>query len=801
MALSLEIRSPILKELFVNKFVQANFHPNSLANGLPKCDFCDFVLMLLKKKEVELVDKTKALKELKQMYVGKKFEFNQNIIHGQASGCLSYLMSCQESIDLLKTLNSETKEIFMSFLTNDVLPLTNLKLKDMNGNDLLKTAIQSKFPTDFIQSMLDIMENELDATSLHGLLNDKNFEGESCLSLALKNSLDSIVLILTSCSSVSLINIDSEGNSLLHYVHRFKTSAWKKFLYLKDVKNNLGFFPLHIFAQHKVICDDNLFKKVIPARHVINDKNVFGYTILSFLLQDKEWFTCQRVAMLMEAGAEMSKDVIQKQVKENGKPSLEKINLNGILSEGLLPRPEVSHSPFYMEALSRVLDDPSPTAQLNNLNLSNTIKNDKLQQQNVFGRSSTASCPSRPSSFPSIEEDFPTSGYSSSTFADPFGSQENVLEAHHSLLAAAPVYSKNILALDSHSAEMISCRSSSIWSSVTPVSVTPISRPTPVPVSQSRIALDILPKAKSFATVAATKSATANESNTISIPSTDKKSLGVIGGKSSSKMDSEVLKKLSQSPCFTGKVKMAQNTCFLEFRKVLFEGKTKYREIFRKVIRPSVDLATDINCLVSTSPTSKKKVNRLFSDCATKMRSLSGKAVIEMTRVFIAFKVDFNLKGEGDHTNKASLMNVVKICEACSWTPDEMVEIVRLMVIEGGADPYVTDNVANDALKLAVHLKLPTGIVEVLCEKALESNSRDLFTSVNIFRQNIITISASGIDSTREYLLRALKRQALKQDKDEEGDSPKVPSPIGPPSFTLIDSAKIKREKIKFFFD
>lgn len=752
----MEIKSEILKEAFAAKFASSLTQGSTGGPSTPSCDFCAFALSFLKRTDISVEDRDAALQELKDLYINKRFEFNRSITHeSPSSGCLSFLMQSQELLD------SRNKSTFLPFL-EDLLQVTNPLLEDPDGNDILKVAIIHKFSSDFIQSIISSMEDKLTTKELNLQLNIKNSGGDTALSLAVKNSMDAVVTILTSCTPVLMVNIDKERNCLIHFIHKFKTKVWRRYLFLKDVKNGFGFFPLQLLAQNKVDVDNETFKKLIPSREVVNDRNVFGETLLQVLLKDKEWFSCERIGFMLDAGADMKVSV-----KESSLPVLplqeavevtkmeEVVHSNDILSSP-------ANNPFFLDTLAKVLDDDDIFSRRDNqMNI--------MVNSIMIGTQSNAS--SRPSSFPSIEDESTSSGYITAADTEVVGDN-----FEHGLLVPSSHrsgrLSGNLLSMDVPSAEALESKTSCIWNSP-PNTVDP----------------DVLPKAKSFASVAATKTLDANPETTTT------KKVGAVGSKKSYNVSPQILQKLAASPVYTGKVNPSGSQSFSEFKRVMFET-GKYKEIFRKSIRLSVDSASDVNSLIPTFG-SKKKINRLYSDCATKMRALSGKAAIEMTRIFIAFKVDFNLKGNGENTNKASLMNVIKICEACNWTVDEQVEMIRLIVLEGNGDPHVTDNVGNDALKLAVHLELPIGIIEILCEKAMEDDSYDLFTSCNMFKQNIITISARCVKSTdsRDYLLKCMREQAKRREEQlavsrskqlENMSQKQAVNPIGPPKPHVI---------------
>lgn len=726
--MDLEIRSEVLKEAFAAKFKASLSEESNVPSVLctPSCDFCAFVLFFLRKRTISAHDLEVALQELKQLYTNKKFEFNQNLTHGftSSSGCLSYLMTCQELQDC------SNKDVYLSFL-EDLLPVTNPYLKDRNGNDILKVAIYNKFSSDFIQSIVSFMEDKMDSRELNVQLNERNINQESALSLAVKNSMDAVVTILTSCSSVSTVNIDGEGNCLLHFIHKFRTKIWRRFLLLKDAKNNCGYFPLQNAALNKVEMDDETFKKLIPSKQLVNDVNVFNETLLQALLKHKDWFSCERIAIMCEAGADLKKTLKDPHANLTlGSSALTKETSTEV-SSGNLPSP--ANNPFFLDTLCKVLDDTDDV-----FSRDNTAQKNSLVNSIIIGTQSNAS--SRPSSFPSVEDESTSSGYVTAPDTDfimePVEQSLLVPSSHRS-----GRLSGNILSLDIPSAGTFQNTTSSIWNS------------TPV-------VAEVLPKAKSFASVAATKTSSKQESNFVVM-----KKVGAVGSKKMYQFNREILEKLSSSPAYTGKVNPSCIQSFSEFKRILFDT-GRYKEIFKKYIRVSVDSACDVNSLIPTYG-SKKKINRLFSDCATKLRAQPGRAVIEMTRIFISFKVDFNLKGNGENTNKASLMNVIKICESCNWTPDEQVELIRLIVLEGNGDPLITDNVGNDALKLAVHLKLPTGIIQILCERALETNNSDLFYSYNNFKQNILSIAATLDKSspTRDYLVTSLSDAKRREDE------------------------------------
>ena len=297
------IQSKALKDLFAAKSLETMFGDTSVA-VIVSCDFCDFAFKLLSGNE-DLDEKEASLKELKLLYDKKKFNYDLENPHvlSESRGCLTHLMSSSQAKQVLSTLDSKTKEVYYSFLL-EVASTSDTSLDDKDGDDAMKVAIINKFPCEFIQALLDIMETRFGSEVMVDLLCKRNVKGDSDLSLAVKASLDTVVTLLMASGFLTGKDIDCEGNSLLHFAFKFKGNSWKKYIpSLKDSRNVRGCLPLEAFAENNVNLDITTFKKMIPSLEVMNERNSNGETLLLALFRFKEWFREDFLTALLEAGA------------------------------------------------------------------------------------------------------------------------------------------------------------------------------------------------------------------------------------------------------------------------------------------------------------------------------------------------------------------------------------------------------------------------------------------------------------------------------------------------------------------
>jgi len=204
---------------------------------------------------------------------------------------------------------------------------------------------------------------------------------------------------------------------------------------------------------------------------------------------------------------------------------------------------------------------------------------------------------------------------------------------------------------------------------------------------------------------------------------------------------------------------------FAAFKKHLFH-ESKFKQTFHKKLLGVVGEARDINDLIPATPASKKRVNVLYTTCIRCLIATKGEVVIEMTKIFIKYGFNFNLKGEGENSNKNSLMFVIKGWEKCCWTPEEIIETIRLIICEGKADPHMKDGNQNDALKLALRLKLPHDAIVLICEKAVETNPGNVFTSTNKFNKNAIEVAVDSPEKIRTFLF-DMRRKATQLAKEK----------------------------------
>jgi len=260
------------------------------------CNFCDIALEVLNHEHEDMASKKEALKELIKSFEYKNHHFNGR--HRSATGCLTYLL--MSTCLVIGTV--ETIDLFHQFMLQ-VMRKTNFNAKDGQGNDPLKTAILNRLPCEFIERMIDLIESSV-GQPREQVVSSKNFEGDSCLCLAIKSSQYALVSILMTI--VDGTDIDSDGNCLLHYSHRFKKNSWKKYIpRLKDCSNMFGVFPIQSLAENNVECDVESFIQMIPSNHLISKE-----ALMKALYPFRDWLTQELFNALLNSSPNTVTDAV-----------------------------------------------------------------------------------------------------------------------------------------------------------------------------------------------------------------------------------------------------------------------------------------------------------------------------------------------------------------------------------------------------------------------------------------------------------------------------------------------------------
>lgn len=134
---------------------------------------------------------------------------------------------------------------------------------------------------------------------------------------------------------------------------------------------------------------------------------------------------------------------------------------------------------------------------------------------------------------------------------------------------------------------------------------------------------------------------------------------------------------------------------------------------------------------------------------------------IELTRIFILFGVDFNVRGE-PFTNDAGNVMSDKTCihflmmisswNDCKWTPEDKEKIFGMILDSGRVNVHLKDSNGNDALKLAVLHRLPLQVVKLITGKAIETDPGDLFTSRNRHGNTVLEDAVTTTEDVNKLL-------------------------------------------------
>jgi len=172
----------------------------------------------------------------------------------------------------------------------------------------------------------------------------------------------------------------------------------------------------------------------------------------------------------------------------------------------------------------------------------------------------------------------------------------------------------------------------------------------------------------------------------------------------------------------TSQGKLKETAVYSSLKKQLFED-SKHRNIFLKKMICILEKASDINDLVP----GYESYFPIFCQCFGGFTSDSEiEAAIEFTNIFIRHNYDFNKKGSGSRYDMTSLHFLIHYFSLCPWerNPDSLVEILRLILEEGNADPVVKDAKNRDALEIALHLKVPNELITII-RKTLSKENQD----------------------------------------------------------------------------
>ena len=246
---------------------------NGIQQDFP-CKLCEQVLKVLKNKDDP--EKQESLEHLKGVKA-------QRDLHSSHSCLINLISFCPPS----------SRDLLQCHLVKE---LWNVNQLDEDGNDALKTAIIKRFPPEFVLWFLDA----IDTQDLDKVLSNRNKFGDTCLALAVNDSQDAMVAILMSTEYVDGMNIDSKGNCLLHFTHKFKHKiSWKKYIpLLKDSLNVDQVFPLQSLAENNMIIDVETFKRMVPSKEVVNTVSCTGNTLICSLFEFRDWFTYEFFAIL-----------------------------------------------------------------------------------------------------------------------------------------------------------------------------------------------------------------------------------------------------------------------------------------------------------------------------------------------------------------------------------------------------------------------------------------------------------------------------------------------------------------------
>jgi len=149
---------------------------------------------------------------------------------------------------------------------------------------------------------------------------------------------------------------------------------------------------------------------------------------------------------------------------------------------------------------------------------------------------------------------------------------------------------------------------------------------------------------------------------------------------------------------------------------------------------------------------------------------------IEMTRIFIEFGVDFNVRGLSWTNSRGNIMSSAKTCflytilvshwDKCVWTSEDKTQIFGMILDSGRADPHLKDSNGNDALKLAVLHKIPLNALKVIAKKAVETDPGDLFTSRSRHGKTVFDDAVEATLEVKKYL------EELKQNSNSNQEHP-----------------------------
>jgi hypothetical protein len=204
---------------------------------------------------------------------------------------------------------------------------------------------------------------------------------------------------------------------------------------------------------------------------------------------------------------------------------------------------------------------------------------------------------------------------------------------------------------------------------------------------------------------------------------------------------------------------------FSKFKNDLFFN-SRHKDIFNHKVKSIISEARYLNDLIPRRDYGYdyrfgRRVNALYTSCIRMMIHSRGEAVVEMTRLFAKYSYDFNLKGEGENTRKPALMFVIKVSETCNWTKQDITNIVEIIVNQGKPDLFLTDETGNDALKLALRLKMNHEVIKIITDKAVETDSDGrLFISFNKFGKTAFMVAEQSEASkeTIDYLMAVQKK-------------------------------------------
>jgi len=135
---------------------------------------------------------------------------------------------------------------------------------------------------------------------------------------------------------------------------------------------------------------------------------------------------------------------------------------------------------------------------------------------------------------------------------------------------------------------------------------------------------------------------------------------------------------------------------------------------------------------------------------------------IELTRIFILFGVDFDVRGEPFMIDNGNVMMNDKTCihflimisgwNDCSWTPEDKAKIFGMILESGRVNVHLKDSNGNDDLKMAVMNKLPLQVIKLITRKAIETDSEDFFTSRNRHGNTVLEDAVMTTEDVKKFV-------------------------------------------------